>query len=78
MPQATIEDLKKKVVAVKGLPDDQITWIYDHSESLEYQDGDLVMKTGEPQEYMWMLYQGKCEFYMDVDGRLVHYFTFEK
>jgi signal transduction histidine kinase len=72
----TIEDLKN-VTALNGLPDEHLQWILDHSEYLEYSDGDLVAKYGDEAEIMIMLLAGKIVFYMYVNGRQVYYFTFE-
>ena len=53
------------------------TALYDRSEYIEYEDGQLIFKTGTPIDVMWFIFEGKVEFYMDVNGKLVHYFTFE-
>ena len=74
--QPTIEDLKK-VIAFSDLPDEHLQWILDRSEYAEYQDGDLIVKYGEPADVMWISLQGKVTFYMYINGRQVYYFTFE-
>jgi signal transduction histidine kinase len=73
---ATIEDLKK-VIALSDLPEEHLQWLLDHSEYFEYSDGELLMKHGEPADYMWISIEGKVNFYMNVNGRQVYYFTFE-
>jgi signal transduction histidine kinase len=65
------------VLALADLPDEHLQWILDHSEYLEYEDGDLIGKYGEPAEVMWFSLEGKVSFYMNVNGRQVYYFTFE-
>lgn len=72
----TIEELKK-VIALQDLPDEHLKWILDHSDYYEYEDGQLIFKTGEPIDVMWILLEGKVYFYMDINGRLVYYFSFE-
>ncbi|HLG33679.1 MAG TPA: hypothetical protein VI757_02280, partial [Bacteroidia bacterium] len=76
MSKGTIDDLRK-VIALSDLSDEHLQWIYDRSEYTEYEDGHLIFKTGTPIDVMWFIYEGKVEFYMDVNGKLVHYFTFE-
>jgi signal transduction histidine kinase len=72
MQQITIEELKK-VIALSDLPDEHVQWILDHSEPLEYTDGDLVAKSGETAEWMFFIIEGKVDYYRDVSGRLVFY-----
>jgi signal transduction histidine kinase len=72
----TIEDLRK-VIALHDLPDDHLQWILAHSSYYEFDDGHLFFKKDDPIDEMWILLEGKVNFYMDVNGRLVYYFTFE-
>jgi signal transduction histidine kinase len=77
MPQpATLEELKN-VYAMEGVPDDLLQWILDRSEVLEFEDGDVVFKTGDQAELLVFILEGKFSFYMDVNGTLVYYLTFE-
>ncbi len=76
MPPVSIEDLKN-VVALQGLPDEHLQWILDHSRYVEFHDGEIVGKYGQPAEWMWILLSGKIVFYMYLNGRQVYYFTFE-
>jgi signal transduction histidine kinase len=73
---ATIEELKK-VIALEDMQDEHLQWILDHTELREYEDGAIVMRTGEPADYMMIVLEGKFAFYMDVNGTLVYYLTFE-
>src|SRR6266496_1158050 len=75
-PPATIEELKK-VIGLQDLPDAHLQWLIDRSEVWEYDDGTVIFKTGEPIDNMWILLEGSVSFYMDVNGKLVPYFTFE-
>jgi len=75
MSPVTIENIRK-VVALGDLPDEHLQWILDHSEYHEYDDGTIVVKTGEPAEYMMFIVEGVLSFYMDKSGKLVHYFDF--
>lgn len=72
----TIEELKK-VIALHDLPDEHLQWILDHSEYHEHEDGEIITKLGDPMEVMWILLEGKVYFYMNVNGRLVFFFSFE-
>jgi len=76
MPSDKIEELRK-IIALQGLPDEQLQWILDHSEYRELEDGEMISQTGKPMEYLWLMSEGKVIFYMDVNGKLVRYFVFE-
>ena len=76
MESVKIEELKN-IVALSDLPDEHLQWILDRSEYREYADGDIIAKYGDPAEIMWMSLVGKVAFYMYINGRQVHYFTFE-
>jgi signal transduction histidine kinase len=76
MSQATIEDLKN-VIGLRDVPDEHLKWILEHSTYSEYNDGDLIMKTGDPADEMWILLEGKVYFYLNVKGKLVFYISFE-
>ena len=75
MPTNVIKDLRN-VLALRDLPDEQLQWIADHSEYHEYDDGDIVAKTGDEALYMMFMSEGSISFYMDKNGKLVHYFDF--
>ena len=72
----TIADLKN-VAACSELPDDHLRWILERCEYREFEDGSVVAKYGDPAESMWFLLEGKVNFYMNVNGRQVYYYTFE-
>jgi len=72
----TIEELKK-VKALRELPDEHLEWLLTHSEYVEYEDGDVLYETGEPIDWMGFLLEGRIYFYLNVNGKLVFYFSFE-
>src|SRR5690242_10318152 len=72
----TIEDLKK-VIALSDQPDDFLRWILEHSKWEEFEDGDILAKTGSSADYMYMLVEGQVDYYADVNGQLVYYLSFE-
>ena len=75
MELITIEELKK-VIALNDLPDEHLQWLLDHSTATEYSDGELISKTGEPIDWMMFIIEGRVDFYMNVNGRLVFYHYF--
>ena len=75
MQPITIHELKK-VIALSDLPDEHLQWLLDHSETEEYEEGSVIMKTGEIPEYMVFIVEGKLSFYMNNNGTLVHYIDF--
>jgi signal transduction histidine kinase len=75
-PAATIDEIRK-VVALSDLPDEHLQWILDRAEPQEYQDGAILAKTGGIPEHMYILLDGKVDFYMNVNGNLVYFHTFE-
>lgn len=76
MNTPSIDDLRK-VIAFQGLPDDHLQWILERSNYEEFEDGALLSKTGDPIDFLWILVEGRGKFYLDVNGKLVYYFTFE-
>jgi signal transduction histidine kinase len=76
MKPVTINEMKN-VFALSDLADEHRQWILDHSDVVEFEEGDSVGTTGEPAEHMFIIIEGKVDFYMDVNGRLVFYNHFE-
>jgi signal transduction histidine kinase len=74
--EVTTGDLRK-VFVLHDLPEQHLQWILDHAEYREYDDGAVLTKTGEPIDELWFIMEGKGNFYLDVNGRLIHYYTFE-
>jgi signal transduction histidine kinase len=75
MQSITTKELRK-VIALSDLPEDHLKWILAHSEKLEFEDGELIGKTGDPAESMFIIIEGRIDFYLDVNGRLVFYHYF--
>lgn len=75
MPSSPIEELRK-VVALSDLPDEHLQWILDHSHYTEFEEGEIIMRTGESPDFMMVILEGIVSFYMDKNGTLVHYFDF--
>lgn len=76
MSPVTLDELKQ-VYALKEAPDTTLQWLLDHIEIRQYEDGDCIVKSGEPVDHMWFIVEGKASFYMNINGKLVYYFTFE-
>jgi len=75
MPGVSIDELRN-VVSLRDQSDELLRWIIDHSEYREYEDGGLLRKFGEPVDEMYFLLEGGINFYMNVNGRQVYYFSF--
>lgn len=73
--EATVKELGN-VPILQGLPEETLQWIKDRITCFEYEDGEVIMRTGESADQMWFLLNGEAQFYMDINGRLVHYYTF--
>jgi signal transduction histidine kinase len=71
-----IEDLKK-VLVLKDLPEEHIKWIAERVEYRELKDGELSTKKDDPADVMWLIPEGRLDFYMDINGRQVFYYTFQ-
>ena len=72
----TIEELKNNIV-LRDLSEEHLNWILNHSEIADYNDGDMIIKTGEPIDNMYFFLEGRMDFYMNVNGKLVYYHTTE-
>ena len=75
MQPVTIEELKK-VIVLRDLSDDLLQWLMDHSEYIEYEEGELVGKTGDPAEWMFFIIEGRIDYYKNENGRLIYYHYF--
>ena len=76
MSSVTTTELRK-VAALSDLPEEHLLWILEKSEYQEFEDGAVLRKYKEPINEMYFLLEGGISFYMDVNGRQVHYFDFE-
>lgn len=75
MSLSPIEELKT-VIGLSELPEEHLQWIADHSDYVEFEDGEVIVRTGEAADFMMMIVEGVVSFYMDKGGTLVHYFDF--
>jgi len=76
MPETNTTELRK-VICLSDLPEEHLQWLIERGEVSEFNDGDLIYKTNDPIDEMILVIEGKSHFYMDVNGKLVYYFTFE-
>src|SRR4030095_6730929 len=76
MQSASIEELKK-IFVLSDLSDEHLQWILDRSEYHEYEDGDVMIKKGDPADIMWFISEGRFDFYLDVNGQQVYFFNFQ-
>ena len=58
MPPVTLEELRS-VYVLKDLPDEHLQWLLDHSRYYEMQDGECLVRTGEPIDEMMLIIEGK-------------------
>lgn len=75
MSLSPLEELKT-IVGLAGLPDEHLQWILDHTNYVEFEDGQVIMRTGESPDFMMLIIEGAVSFYMDQGGTLVHFFDF--
>ncbi len=74
--RGTIEDLRK-VLALGDLPEEHLQWIVERAEYLEVEEGAILAKTGAPAEVMYLVIEGRVDYYSDENGTLVYFVTFE-
>lgn len=72
----TTQELRT-VIALRDQSEDFLQWILDHSEYRKYKEGDIVVKTGGVADIMVIMLEGKIDYYMDVNGTMVYYASFE-
>ena len=76
MSETTTTELRR-VLCLSDLPEEHLQWMLERGEVTEFKDGDLIYKTNDPIDELILVIEGKSHFYMDVNGKLVYYFTFE-
>jgi len=76
MDNRSIDELRK-VVALADLPEEHIQWIYERCEFIEYEDGELMYKKGDPAEVMWFIPEGRIDFFLDKSGQKILYYSFQ-
>ncbi|WP_194777521.1 ATP-binding protein [Pararhodonellum marinum] len=67
----------KKVYALRDLPEEQLQWLISHGEYAEFAEGEVLTRTGEPIDHLWLIMEGQGTFYMDINGKLIHFYTFD-
>lgn len=73
--KVSAEELRT-VFVLENLPDEHLHWILERGEYVEFEDGATIIKTGEEINNMWFILEGTVTFYMDMNGRLVHFYDF--
>jgi signal transduction histidine kinase len=71
MSTVVVEDLRK-VPQLKDLSDEILQWIIDRSEVQTFEADEILVKTGDPVEYMWIIIRGSYDFYWDTNGQLTY------
>jgi signal transduction histidine kinase len=76
MNPATVDELRN-IIALNDLPDEHLQWILDRCELHQYEDGEVMVKYGDPAEVMWIILEGRVDFYMEMNGRQVLFYNFK-
>jgi len=71
-----IKDLRR-IIALSDLPDSLLIWLSEHIEYHEYEDGEVMIRKGDPADVMWFISEGGFDFFMDVNGQHVHFYKFQ-
>jgi len=71
MSQVTIEELRV-IPQLRDMPDETLQWIIDRSELHEFDADEILVKTGDPIDEMWIIVTGGYDFYMDTNGQLTY------
>jgi signal transduction histidine kinase len=69
MSKVTIEELRI-VPQFRDLPDETLQWILDKSRVKTYEADEVITKTGDSIDDMWILLSGRYDFYWDTNGQL--------
>ena len=75
MPTISTTELRR-IICLQDLPEAHLQWILDRAEYVEYPDGAVITKTGDPIDELWLTMEGKALFYNDINGNLVHFAAF--
>jgi signal transduction histidine kinase len=62
----------RTISTLSDLDDDLIQWIIDNSTYRDFEDGELIWKTGEPAEYMIFNFDGGVDFFMEQGGKYTY------
>jgi signal transduction histidine kinase len=71
-----VEELRG-IFALKGLPDEHLKWIAERVEEHVFEDGTLMSRKGYPIDVLWLIPEGRFDFYMDINGQQVYYYNFQ-
>ncbi len=76
MPQVTVDDLRK-VSRLSDFADETLQWIIDHSKIQTFKVDEVLFKTGDPVDEMWIPLSGSFDFYWDTNGQLSYIRTWK-
>ncbi|HLF34667.1 MAG TPA: ATP-binding protein, partial [Cyclobacteriaceae bacterium] len=76
MNPATVDELRS-IIALNDLPDEHLQWILDRSDLTEYEEGAMMTRYGEPIDVMWFILEGRFDYYIDMNGQQVLFYTFK-
>jgi signal transduction histidine kinase len=71
MSQTILEELRQ-VPQFDGIPDEALQWIIDRSELRTFGANEVLTKTGDPINEMWVVISGNYDFYWDTNGQLTY------
>lgn len=60
--------LFKTFEALKDVPEDQLQWLIDQSDCLEFADGEVLAEPGNPIKYTYFIISGKVRLYLPIGG----------
>ena len=60
--------LFKTFEALKDVPEDQLQWLIDQSDCIEYPDGELLSEPGKPMVGTYFIISGKLRLYIPIGG----------
>jgi signal transduction histidine kinase len=72
MPQVTKEELRN-LPQLHDLSDETLQWIIDRSRVRTFGPDEILVKTGDPIDEMWILIEGSYDFYWDTNGQLTYF-----
>jgi len=75
--QTVTTDWLKKIEVLKDIPDDQLQWFIDNSEDRYYEDGEFIVKPGEPLVGPHIILEGKMKFFVLQSGSMRELVVFE-
>ena len=62
-------DELRSVAILKGLPDEVLVWLADHSTKLQLAAGDRMVTLGDPAVHMFIIVEGMVQRYQQVGGQ---------